>query len=67
MMRFSSKFLAVIAAVAVVAMAAQLAVAQSEKGKRGQGGREGRGNALGLAVMGRILTGVVASCSEGNG
>jgi Spy/CpxP family protein refolding chaperone len=43
MMRFSSKFLAVIAAVAVVAMAAQLAVAQNEQGKRGRGGRDGRG------------------------
>jgi Spy/CpxP family protein refolding chaperone len=41
MVRFSSKFLAVIAAVAVVAMAAQLAVAQNEQGKRGPGGRGG--------------------------
>lgn len=41
MVRFSSKFLAVIAAVAVVAMAAQVAVAQNEQGKRGPGGRGG--------------------------
>ena len=38
MMRFSGKFLAVVAAVAVVAMAAQMAVAQNEQGKRGRGG-----------------------------
>ncbi len=39
-MRFSGKFLAVIAAVAVVAMAAQ-AMAQNEQGRRGRGGRGG--------------------------
>jgi Spy/CpxP family protein refolding chaperone len=50
MVRFSSKFLAVIAAVAVVAMAAQLAVAQNEQGKRG-GGR-GRGGAGGPGMGG---------------
>jgi len=42
MMRFPSKFLAVVAAVAVVALAAQTAVAQNEKGgQRGRGGRPG--------------------------
>jgi Spy/CpxP family protein refolding chaperone len=42
MMRFSSKFLAVVATVAVVAIAAQTAVAQNEKGgQRGRGGRPG--------------------------
>ena len=42
MVRFSSKFLAIVAAVAVVVMAAQLAVAQNEKGgRRDRGGRGG--------------------------
>jgi Spy/CpxP family protein refolding chaperone len=41
MAKFSSKFLAVVAAVVVVAMAAQLAGAQNEEGKRGRGGRAG--------------------------
>jgi Spy/CpxP family protein refolding chaperone len=50
MVRFSSKFLAVVTAVAVVAMAAQLAVAQNEQGKRG-GGR-GRGGPGGPGGMG---------------
>jgi Spy/CpxP family protein refolding chaperone len=48
MMRFSNRFLAVIAAVAVVAMAAQLAVAQNEKGNRGGRGRGGPGGAGGM-------------------
>src|SRR4051812_21806131 len=59
MMRFSSRFLAVIAAVAVVAMAAQLAVAQSEKGNRGsrgRGGPGGPGGMMGPVPMARLAT-----------
>jgi Spy/CpxP family protein refolding chaperone len=55
MVRFSSKFLAVIAAVAVVAMAAQLAMAQNEEGKRGRGGRGGGpGGPPSMAGLARI-------------
>jgi Spy/CpxP family protein refolding chaperone len=43
MVRFSNKFLAVVAALAVVAMAAQLAMAQNEQGRRGRGGPGGPG------------------------
>ena len=59
MVRFSSKFLAVIAAVAVVAMAAQLAVAQNEQGKRGGRGRGGPGGPGGMGgppSMARLAT-----------
>jgi Spy/CpxP family protein refolding chaperone len=42
MVRFSSRFLVIVAAVAIVAMASQVAMAQNEKGGRGRGGR-GRG------------------------
>src|SRR6478672_5917492 len=61
MARFSSKFLAVVAAVVVVAMAAQLALAQNEEGKRGRGGRAGGPGGMGgppsmagLARVGKV-------------
>src|SRR5215216_5581627 len=59
MMRFSSKFLAVVVAVAVVAMATQLAVAQNERGNRGgrgRGGPGGPGGMMGPIPMARLAT-----------